>query len=94
MSSVDGTPVRREFMTLTSIYFKTKINQPSKGEITIKLSRQYENKYVFNLPKDLQKQIMTEVKAELSALGFTEEEYEEAVKNAENEKSVQSDRHD
>ena len=52
----------------------------------LKISKQYRNEYVSCLPIELETKIMEEVKKEIGVLLLTEEEKQEAIENANNEK--------
>ena len=52
----------------------------------LKIPKQYRNEYVSCLPIELESQLMEEVKKEIKTLVITEEEKQEAIENANNEK--------
>lgn len=52
----------------------------------LKIPKQYKYEYVSYLPIELESQIMEEVKKEIKTLLLTEEEKQEAIENANNEK--------
>lgn len=52
----------------------------------MKIERKYKFEYVACLPQNIETAIMTEIKKEVSKLLLTEEEKQEAIENANNEK--------
>ena len=52
----------------------------------LKIQKQYKHEYVSCLPIKLESQIMEEVKKVIDTLLLTEEEKQEAIENANNEK--------
>ena len=52
----------------------------------MKINKQYKHEYVSCLPEELENKIMNEVKKVVSTLLLTDEEKQEAIENANNER--------
>lgn len=64
------------------LYYK----EDFKKQNILEIPKQYKHEYVSCLPIELESQIMEEVKKEIRTLFLTDEEKQEAIENANNEK--------
>lgn len=69
-----------------SIEHKGKLYSKDDFEKILEIPKQYKHEYVSCLPIELESQIMEEVKKEIRTLFLTDEEKQEAIENANNEK--------
>lgn len=67
-----------------ALYYKDDFEKRSDGNLRV--PKQYKHEYVCCLPIELEQTIITQVKKEIATLNLTEEEKEEAIENANNEK--------
>ena len=69
-----------------SVEINGKIYYKVDFEKILKIPKQYKHEYVSCLPIELESRIMEEVKKEIETLLLTDEEKQEAIENANNEK--------